>query len=91
VGAADFHESCRLRRQANNSSNSNSNSNNDELLEEYEYPIKLGIKNGYQQLVMRSSGRYELELYSCWRRKCLQRRITAEKVFAELVDNDKVL
>jgi hypothetical protein len=55
VGAADFEESCRLRQ-------ANSKSNNDELLEEYEYPIKLGIKNGYQELVMRSPGRYELAL-----------------------------
>ncbi len=28
----------------------------------YEYPIKLGVKNGYQELVMRSPGRYELAL-----------------------------
>ena len=28
----------------------------------YEYPLKVGLKNGYRELVMRSPGRYELAL-----------------------------
>ncbi len=37
-------------------------SNDAASLDKYEYPMRLGMKNGYRELVMRSPGRYELVL-----------------------------
>eukprot|EP00984_Skeletonema_dohrnii_P028994 scaffold19276_cov82-Skeletonema_dohrnii-CCMP3373.AAC.4 len=54
AGAAEFAESCRRRIDDDDSSGSKK--------VRYEYPIQLGLKNGYQELVMRSPGRYELAL-----------------------------
>ena len=41
---------------------SQANSSDSRKKAEYKYPIKVGLKNGYQELVMRSPGRYELAL-----------------------------
>eukprot|EP00985_Skeletonema_marinoi_P022764 scaffold14709_cov149-Skeletonema_marinoi.AAC.4 len=54
AGAAEFAESCRRRIDDDET--------DDDKKVRYEYPIQLGLKNGYQELVMRSPGRYELAL-----------------------------
>jgi len=57
AGAAEFTESCRRRIDDDKTDKSSDDKKN-----RYEYPIQLGLKNGYQELVMRSPGRYELAL-----------------------------
>ena len=48
-GRVEFKSSYRINHQSPSSFN-------------YEYPLKVGLKNGYRELVMRSPGRYELAL-----------------------------
>jgi len=57
AGAAEFAESCRRIDDCHDDDETD-----DDKKVRYEYPIQLGLKNGYQELVMRSPGRYELAL-----------------------------
>ncbi|KAL9182352.1 hypothetical protein ACHAXT_013004 [Thalassiosira profunda] len=57
AGATEFRESCRRRPidvpDAQSSASSSA---------KYEYPLGIGLKHGYRELVMRSPGRYEMAL-----------------------------
>jgi hypothetical protein len=57
--AAEYDDDDNLNDSDDGGSQANSS---DSRKKEYKYPIKVGLKNGYQELVMRSPGRYELAL-----------------------------
>ena len=61
AGAAQFDAPCRRQRASCNNDDNNDNDGSTDK-GEYEYPMGVGLKNGYRELVMRAPGRYELAL-----------------------------
>ena len=62
-GDVEFSSSFRKQQQASTTSvDKQTDEDTSSTTEVYEYPLGVGLKNGYKELVMRSPGRYEMAL-----------------------------